>query len=223
MPQLPRSKLSRSSASLSQKATTVKKAITRSAKAITVPINSRSSNTLSDISDSTDDPATVSTCDDIETEVASLHSQDEDLDSKPELDPEAELGMFSLCIFRYIVLILFAATIRKGWRSPIYSFFSPEVTINYEGGRLYHFFPCSARKCKSKMGGIRRYQDSKDKNSTANLRHHALCCFGAEAVRDRLSAHEAEARSGSIFAAFARQGQKPFTYSNRNLTDNETR
>src|ERR1700721_2540507 len=117
----------------------------------------------------------------------------------------------------------FAAVLQKGWRSPIYSFFSAEVTINYESGRLYHFFPCTSRRCKSEMGGVRRYQDLKDKNSTANLKHHALRCFGAEAVKGRLSVHDANSQSGSIFSAFARQGPKPYIYSNRSHTNTETR
>jgi len=30
-----------------------------------------------------------------------------------------------------------------------------------EGGRLYHFFPCAAHKCKLEMGGVCQYQDLK--------------------------------------------------------------
>ena len=71
------------------------------------------------------------------------------------------------------------------------------------------------------MGGVRRYQDSKDRNSTANLRQHAVRCFGAEAVKCSLSADESS--SGSIFSAFARQGQLPVTHSHRSHTSAEAR
>jgi hypothetical protein len=60
---------------------------------------------------------------------------------------------------------------QKSWRSPIYNFFHTDVSIDYESERLYHFFKCAARACKTPMGGVRRYQDSKDRNSTANLTH----------------------------------------------------
>ncbi|KAI0278254.1 hypothetical protein BC826DRAFT_927159, partial [Russula brevipes] len=55
------------------------------------------------------------------------------------------------------------------WRSPIYSFFKSEVTIEVYNGRISHFFTCSAQKCKSKTRGVQCYQDKGDKSSTANL------------------------------------------------------
>jgi hypothetical protein len=77
--------------------------------------------------------------------------------------------------------------------------------------------------CKTSLGGVRRFQDSKDKASTANLRHHALRCFGEDAVKTAMSVKDAEARSGSIFTAFASQGQQPVNYSHRSLTNTEIR
>lgn len=49
--------------------------------------------------------------------------------------------------------------VKKTWRSPIYSFFKPSVRVEYENGRLCHFFPCAARQCKTKAGGVRRFLD----------------------------------------------------------------
>jgi hypothetical protein len=112
---------------------------------------------------------------------------------------------------------------KRTWHSPIYSFFKPDVTVQYQDGRLYHFFECASKHCKTKAGGVRRFQDSKDKSSTANLRFHAIGCFGKEAVKTVMNAQDAEGRSGSIFQAFARQGQKPITYSHRSHTNPEVR
>ncbi|KAN0103652.1 hypothetical protein V8E52_011790 [Russula decolorans] len=65
--------------------------------------------------------------------------------------------------------------LKRTWHSPIYSFFKPDgVSIQYHDDRMCHFFPCAARKCKTGFGGVRHYQDSKDKSSTGNLRHHAI-------------------------------------------------
>jgi len=64
-----------------------------------------------------------------------------------------------------------------------------------------------ARVCKTSLGGVCHFQDSKDKASTANLHHHAVHCFGEDAVKTAMSIKDAEAQSSSIFAAFAHQGQ----------------
>ncbi|KAN0113508.1 hypothetical protein V8E52_007666, partial [Russula decolorans] len=104
------------------------------------------------------------------------------------------------------------------WRSPIYSFFKSD---NYHNSRLCHFFPCTARKCKTPVRGVRRYQDSKDRASTANLRHHALRCFGEEVVCNSTKGARNNGTSGSIFASFAHPGQKPVHYSNQTHTNAE--
>jgi hypothetical protein len=93
--------------------------------------------------------------------------------------------------------------------------------IQYHDGRLCHFFQCAAEKCKGSLKGIRRYQDSKDKSSTANLKQHAIKCFGPEVVNDVIKGIKNDARSGSIFALFARPGQKPVKYSHRVHTNAE--
>ncbi|KAI0047000.1 hypothetical protein FA95DRAFT_1479763, partial [Auriscalpium vulgare] len=111
----------------------------------------------------------------------------------------------------------------KSWRAVAYSFFTADVRYEVYDGRPCHFFPCAARKCTNKLGGVRRYQDTKDRNSTANLLYHARHCFGKEAVDAAVNGRKVSEKSGSIFAAFARQGQKPAHPSNRLHTKWETR
>ena len=105
----------------------------------------------------------------------------------------------------------------------LYMFFKSNISICYEGTRMYHFFPCAAWNCKSDAAGCRRFQDKADRASTSNLKAHAIGCFGDEAVKLAISAKEIESRSGSIFTAFARQGQKHVAYSHRAHTNTEVR
>ncbi|KAG8214293.1 hypothetical protein J3R82DRAFT_9242 [Butyriboletus roseoflavus] len=115
-------------------------------------------------------------------------------------------------------------TLKKQWCSPLYSFFKVDaVTIQFVDGRLVHFFPCGAKKCKSPVGGVRRYQDSKDKSSTANLRSHAITCFGKEAVNSACGGNAVNKPSGSIHATFTHQGQQPVNPSYRMYTNDEVR
>jgi hypothetical protein len=138
-------------------------------------------------------------------------------------DLEKELGIFivlsSHCL-SYDFLSLAAA--QRTWRSPIYSFFKAEVKIEHVDGRVSHFFTCSSKKCKTSAGGVRRYQDKADKSSTANLRHHAIRCFGEDVVNAAVNGESAQC-NGNIFNTFARQGQKPVTYSFRSHTNPEVR
>ena len=115
--------------------------------------------------------------------------------------------------------------LRKGWRSPIYSLFEPDVKIKYEGGRKYHFFVCAAKRCRHSgdEAGVRRYLDKQDKSSTSNLKTHAISCWGEEAVRLVLAGKEPTSRSGSIFSAFAHQGQHRVTVSHCLHSSMETR
>jgi hypothetical protein len=112
--------------------------------------------------------------------------------------------------------------LKRAWRSPIYTFFTDNVTYEVHEGRPCHFFKCAARLCKTKAGGVRRYQDSKDQTSTANLKHHAMKCFGADAVATSTNVDPSRTNS-SIFAQFARQGQKPVQYSHRSHSNPEVR
>jgi hypothetical protein len=116
-----------------------------------------------------------------------------------EKDPEAILGA-PLSPFFFSSLTLFSAALQKTWRSAIYHFFTPNVTIGYEDKHLFYFFKCTARVCKSANGGVHRYQDSKDRNSTTNLKQHAIRCFGVEAVDLCLKPTAAEAANGSILS-----------------------
>jgi hypothetical protein len=111
---------------------------------------------------------------------------------------------------------------KKTWRSPIYSFFKTDVTIDRIDGRLVHIFHCTAPHCKN-PSGVRRYQDKGDRSSTANLKSHAIRCFGPEAVSVALGKTGDGGPSESIFQAFARQGLKPATYSHRAHTNTEIR
>jgi hypothetical protein len=140
------------------------------------------------------------------------------------LEPlEDELGMCAsdFPVFSYLFQSL--AEAQKSWRSQIYSFFSPVVTVQIHKGRVAHFFRCGAKKCKTSARGIRRYQDTTNKSSTANLRHHAARCFGKECVTARMNGESAPRQSGNIFSSFALQGQRPVTYSNRAHTNPELR
>ncbi|KAF8223903.1 hypothetical protein L208DRAFT_1059124, partial [Tricholoma matsutake] len=70
----------------------------------------------------------------------------------------------------------------KTWRSPVYSFFKADVTIEVHKGCIVHFFACSAKNCKTEARGIQHYQDKHNKALTANLCHHTIHCFGQDAI-----------------------------------------
>ena len=57
----------------------------------------------------------------------------------------------------------------------------------------------------------------------ANLRYHAICCFGEDAVKTATNAKDAESVKGSIFTSFARQGQQLVQYSYRVHSNPEIR
>ncbi|KAJ7140228.1 hypothetical protein C8R43DRAFT_892910 [Mycena crocata] len=118
------------------------------------------------------------------------------------------------------------ARLRARWRSPVYSFYKPTVTIGYDKGRKYHFFYCTNPKCRNgKNGGIRRYLDKKDLSSTGNLLGHARVCHGSAAVEAVMRGDEPKAgrRDGSIYAAFARIGSRVKSFSYRPHSKTETR
>ncbi|KAJ7483741.1 hypothetical protein B0H11DRAFT_1641641, partial [Mycena galericulata] len=120
--------------------------------------------------------------------------------------------------------------LRSQWRSPVYGLYDKKVIIGYEGDRKYHYFRCANRKCKlgknGKAGGVRRYLDSKDRSATGNLINHAKACRGTDTVTNIMGpdAKKAKgARDGSIYAAFARLGQRVRSFSHRPFTSQETR
>jgi len=47
----------------------------------------------------------------------------------------------------------------------------------------------------------------------ANLKHHALCCFGEDAINAAIAGKRAPKLSSSIFTLFARKGKQPVKYS----------
>ncbi|GBE88187.1 hypothetical protein SCP_1300010, partial [Sparassis crispa] len=216
----PRASASRASVAsaaslVSQKVSKVTKSVKAGAKALMRPLKkarsafsksgvslqSHSSSSAMSINETSSKPVSLIDIDlDDATEAASSQvANDED-------SPEAEL-----------------ARLQASWRSPVYSFFKlAEVSIDYDDeGRKYHFFPCAARQCKNKYKGVRHYQDSKDKSSTSNLKTHATKCFGTAAVAAAIQGKSDTGKDGSIFAAFARRGQRPVTVSHRNHSNAE--
>ena len=169
----------------------------------------------SSLSHSSHSPSVVAVT---ESEAAAVESSSE----VESLSPEESLGTGFFFFVRFS-LIRPAAAAKRSWRSPVYSFFKDNVTIHYDKEkRLYHFFPCAAPRCKTSQGGVRHYQDKKDKNSTANLKHHAERCFGEDIVKAAFEGKTFTGTTdGSIFQAFARRGQEPVTMSHRSLTNPE--
>jgi hypothetical protein len=123
----------------------------------------------------------------------------------------------------------------EDWTSPIYAFFGAIPDVTYINDRQVHEFRCSAKACKAKGANgriVRRYLDTTDRNSTSNLKRHAIVCWGAETVGKALDAkvgiEEARAlleglKDGSVTAAFERKGKGKVSYSHRQHTKAETR
>ncbi len=125
-------------------------------------------------------------------------------------------------MFFLVIHSLYLEALKQTWCSSIYSFFKlDDVSVQYHNGRLCHFFPCAAWRCKTAARGVHHFQDSKDCASTGNLQHHALQCFGEEAVHNGMKGANIDGTSGSIFESFARQGQKPVHYSHWSHTNTE--
>ncbi|KAG1895343.1 uncharacterized protein F5891DRAFT_960254, partial [Suillus fuscotomentosus] len=66
--------------------------------------------------------------------------------------------------------------------------------------------------CKLHAGGVRQFQNSKDKSSTANLKHYTIRCFGEDSINAAISGKAASERNGSVFALFARNGKQLVKY-----------
>ncbi|KAI1789295.1 hypothetical protein LXA43DRAFT_893148 [Ganoderma leucocontextum] len=118
---------------------------------------------------------------------------------------------------------------KSGWKSTIYAFYDPTPTVEYVSTRRSHVFHCLGRGCKAK---VRRFLDTKDYNSTSNMRQHTIKCWGEEAVEAAsAAANVSEARekivggilkNGSITAHFQRKAGE-VTYSVRQHTRTEAR
>jgi hypothetical protein len=136
-------------------------------------------------------------------------------------DPEKELGKSCFCSFLLPLLITSIRTPEENLVLANLQFFQARCFCSVPQWPTRTFFPCTALKCKTKAGGIRHFQDSKDKSSTANLKHHAINCFGAEAIDNAIKGKADVARSTSIFSLFARQGQQLVCYSHHTHTNPE--
>ena len=112
--------------------------------------------------------------------------------------------------------------LQKSWHSQVYEFFKADVEIGYENGRKFHLFRCTAKQCKG-SGIVQRFLNSKDRAGTSNLKAHAVKCFGAHAIDAAANQPKSGTCDGSIFAAFAHQGQQPVRISHCPLTNEETR
>jgi hypothetical protein len=129
----------------------------------------------------------------------------------------------SFCISCYFSSNSALAKLKKKWKSPIYQFFLEDVSVSYNNGRKYHFFRCAHAHCKGRKPGVRRYQDTGDKNSTANLKAHALGCFGQDIVDKAIHGVQEEGIDRSIFSFFAKNGHRPLKVSHRAHTNVERR
>ncbi|SJL03663.1 uncharacterized protein ARMOST_16509 [Armillaria ostoyae] len=123
------------------------------------------------------------------------------------------------------------------WTSPMYAFYSPIPEIEYRDGRKCHIFRCTAQANVTRCGHrIVRYLDTKDAQSTSNLRKHARKCWGEDVIKEADEAGTLDAartllrkdagsdkRNGSITSHFARQGKGRVTYSHRQHTKQESR
>jgi hypothetical protein len=72
---------------------------------------------------------------------------------------------------------------RKKWQSAVYAFFEPDIRIEYEvkgaARRKCHIFSCAGGHCSTR---IKRYLDTKDAQSTSNMRKHVVKCWGREVL-----------------------------------------
>ncbi|KAG1808914.1 uncharacterized protein BJ212DRAFT_1484769 [Suillus subaureus] len=119
-----------------------------------------------------------------EPSVIDIDAIDTATKSDDEEDLDAELRKTSTDTTMSVPYRFNTEKLKKNWRSPVYAFFDIDrVAVQNVDGRNCHFFPCAAQKCKTRIGGVRRFQDSKDKASTANLKNHAIGCFGNKAVK----------------------------------------
>lgn len=122
----------------------------------------------------------------------------------------------------------------KGWTSNVYAFFEPTPEIEYRQKRKCYVFTCLGRGCTLK-NGVARYTDTKDHQSTSNLRSHVKSCKGwgeevLKSVDDAKNVHEARdkitkpfKRDGTLTAMFERNNKSKITYSVCQHTKTETR
>ena len=200
--------------SISGKAASLKKSMQKGAKAIAQPFKKlkKSISTASTHSICSHSFITVSVSDDEDVDrddEPSINGQGDGDSSEPkvELTPQEALSMSFITILSSILIISTSEALQEHWHSPIYTFFKPNIVFQYHDGRPCHFFTCTAPKCKVCAGGVHQYQDSKDKSSTANLKHHVLRCFGEDVVNAAIARKEHTNHSHGILALFAHKGK----------------
>ena len=208
--------ISTKSLAISGKAWSLKKSMQKGAKAITQPfkklkksistgsmplICSCTSTTFSNYIDGTNE--------------SSINGQGDSGRSEleVELTPQEELSKSFITISSSILIISTLVVLQEDWCLPIYTFFKPDVVFQHCDGRPSHFFTCAAPKCKVRAGGVHCYQDSKDRSSTANLKHHTLCCFGEDVVNAVIAGKEHTNHNHGILALFTCKGKQPVRYS----------
>lgn len=200
--------------SISGKATSLKKSVQKGAKAIAWPFKKlkKSISTASTRSICSCSSITVSVSDDEDVnrdDESSINGQGDSNRSEPEVEltPQEALSMSFITILSSILIISTSEALQEHWHSPIYTFFKPNIVFQYHDGRPCHFFTCATPKCKVCAGGVHWYQNLKDKLSTANLKHHALCCFGGDVVNTAVARKECTNHSRGILAFFCLQRQ----------------
>ena len=214
--------------SISGKATSLNKSMQKGAKAIACPFKKlkKSISTVSTPSIcSCQSSITISISDNENAdrdEESSINSQGDSNKSEPEvkLTPQEELSM-SFIIILLVILIISMQALQEHWCLPIYTFFKPDVVFQYHEGWPSHFFTYTTPKCKVHAHGICQYQDSQDKASTANLKHHTLHCFGQDAVNAAIARHDHTNHNHGIFTLFACKGKQPVKYSHHVHTNPE--
>src|SRR5713226_5730610 len=114
------------------------------------------------------------------------------------------------------------------WTLVVQTFFKPTTNINYNDWCKMDEFTCLQKHCHQK---IVRYLDTKDAQSTGNMRRHVKKCWGegvltvAESAKDANKAHSriihGFLKTGKITEMFERKAKA--TYSTIQHTKSETR
>ncbi len=105
-----------------------------------------------------------------------------------KLTDKQELGKSSLNI-KNIVLPIFSEKLKKGFHSPIYTFYRPKIEIKYccsrtsKKSQKHHVFVCAAPGCKH---CVARNQETRDQSLSSNLKDHARQCWGINTVKAAL-------------------------------------
>ena len=102
------------------------------------------------------------------------------------------------CVNKNLVshyFIYFMISLKQTWCLPIYSFFKPNISFQYYEGQLCHIFTCvqcTHRHCLL-ISGL------KGQSISANLKHHALHCFGEDVDNAAIADKQVPKLCSSIF------------------------